>query len=28
MDSKPIIDTTVRGINSGQYGKIDARVVK
>ena len=28
MDSKPIIDTTVKGINSGRYGKIDARVVK
>lgn len=28
MDSKPIIDTTVRGINSGQYGKIDARIVR
>jgi hypothetical protein len=27
MDSKPIIDTTVRGINSGVY-RIDARVVK
>ena len=28
LDSKPIIDTTVKGINSGQYGRIDARVVK
>jgi hypothetical protein len=28
LDSKPIIDTTLKGINSGSYGKIDARVVK
>lgn len=28
LDSRPLVDATVKGINSGQHGRIDARVVK